>query len=58
MIQKTFYSIPGELYQLVMNRNAMVDFKELTVEHIGDLLNLLKYRTKIKFSPNVKIDAP
>ena len=41
-----------------MNRNAMVAFDELTIENIGDLLSLLKYRNKIKFNASIKIDSP
>lgn len=57
-MQQTFYYIPADLYQAVLNKNAAAPFKLLTSHNISDLLTLMKFRNKIKFNPNIKIQNP
>jgi hypothetical protein len=58
MIQRIFYFIPADIYHLVLTRNALANFQDLTPLHISSLIKLLRYKNKIKYDPLIKIANP
>jgi hypothetical protein len=54
---RTFKYIPAELYQTIMNKNTGAAMTDLRGEGVSGLLKLFKYRNKLKFNPNIKIEV-
>ena len=49
--------MPSGCYYHIFKVNSRADFQTLTSEHKKDLLNLLRYRHKLRYSNDIKVEG-